>query len=143
MRLVWEFAHSISIIPNGIDCKQTWCKKIYQMNIAIWLNPFLKTKVSVNIKLWDFACLHFAQYILISQHGIDCKQTWCKPIYCMNGASWLNTRTSSNSFYYCFNDVHSQTNYYSWYGPSDSSGNHHCHVSRIVQLAVSAMPILN
>ncbi len=46
-----------------------------------------------NIKLWnlcEFDCLHFAQYISISPHGIDCKQTWCKRIYHMNRASWLN-----------------------------------------------------
>ncbi len=39
----------------------------------------LKTKGNVNIKLRDLCetliVLHFAQYILISPHGIDCKQT--------------------------------------------------------------------
>ncbi len=49
----------------------------------------LKTKGNVKIKLWDFDCLHFAQYILISPHGIDCKQTWCKKIYHMDRVSWL------------------------------------------------------
>ncbi len=39
--------------------------------------------------MWDFDCLHFAQYILISPHGIDCKQTWCKKIYRMDRVSWL------------------------------------------------------
>ncbi len=39
--------------------------------------------------VWDFDCLHFAQYISISPHGIDCKQTWCKKIYCMDRVSWL------------------------------------------------------
>ncbi len=34
--------------------------------------------------VWDFDCLHFAQYILISPHGIDCKQNWCKKMYRMN-----------------------------------------------------------
>ncbi len=29
------------------------------------------------------SCLHFAQYILICQHGINCKQTWSKKINCM------------------------------------------------------------
>ncbi len=50
---------------------------------------YLKTNGNVNIKLWDFDCLHFAQYISISPHGIDCKQTWCKKIYCMDRFSWL------------------------------------------------------
>ncbi len=36
------------------------------------------------IKLWDL-CVTFivnilAQYISVSQHGIDCKQTWYKKI---------------------------------------------------------------
>ncbi len=39
--------------------------------------------------MWDFAFLHFAQYISISPHGIDCKQTWCKKIYRMDKVSWL------------------------------------------------------
>ncbi len=37
-----------------------------------------KNKRNVNIKLWDFDCLHFDQYILICQHGNVCKQIWCK-----------------------------------------------------------------
>ncbi len=39
--------------------------------------------------VWDFDCLRFDQYISISPHGIDCKQTWCKKIYCMDRISWL------------------------------------------------------
>ncbi len=39
--------------------------------------------------VWDFDYLHFAQYISISPHGIDCKQTWCKKIHCMDRVSWL------------------------------------------------------
>ncbi len=31
-----------------------------------------------------FDCLHFAQYILLSRHSIDFKQTWCKKITCMD-----------------------------------------------------------
>ncbi len=43
VRLVLEFdclhyAQYISIRPNGIDCKQSWYKKIYRMNSANWLN---------------------------------------------------------------------------------------------------------
>ncbi len=49
----------------------------------------LKTKGNVKIKLGDFDCLHFAQYILISPHGIDGKQTWFKKIYRMDRVSWL------------------------------------------------------
>ncbi len=52
-------------------------------------SDYLNTKRNVDIKLWDFDCLHFAQYIWISPHGIDCKQTWCKRIYCMDRISWL------------------------------------------------------
>ncbi len=33
--------------------------------------------------MWDFDCLHFAQYILINAHIIDCKQSGCKKIYRM------------------------------------------------------------
>ncbi len=42
---------------------------------------------------WEFDCLHFAQHISIRPHGIGCKQsqqTWCKKIYHMNKATWLN-----------------------------------------------------
>ncbi len=46
--------------------------------------------------VWEFDCLHFAQYISIRPHGIDCKQTWCidckqtwcKTIYHINRATW-------------------------------------------------------
>ncbi len=31
--------------------------------------------------LWELDWLHFAQYISIRPHGIDCTQTWCKTIY--------------------------------------------------------------
>ncbi len=48
--------------------------------------------------VWDFNCLHFALYISISQHGIDCKHTWCKRIYCMKEpADWI---TYKNQKYY-------------------------------------------
>ncbi len=43
--------------------------------------------------VWEFDCLHFAKYISIWPHGIDCKQTWscwCLKIYHMNRATWLN-----------------------------------------------------
>ncbi len=51
------------------------------------LSDCLKTKGNVNIKLRDLCetdCLHFAPDILISPHGIDCKQSWCKKIYRMD-----------------------------------------------------------
>ncbi len=38
-------------------------------------SDYLKTKGNVNIKLRDFDWLHFAQYISISPHDIDCKGT--------------------------------------------------------------------
>ncbi len=42
--------------------------------IMLW-SDCLKTKGNVNINfVWDFDCLHFVQYILISAHCIDCKQ---------------------------------------------------------------------
>ncbi len=46
VRLVWEFdclyfAQYISIKPYDIDCKQTWCMKIYRMNKATWSNNLL------------------------------------------------------------------------------------------------------
>ncbi len=54
----------------------------------------LKTKGKREHKVarlvWDFDCLHFAQYILISPHGIDCKQSWHKESYHMDRVSWLN-----------------------------------------------------
>ncbi len=49
--------------------------------IMIW-SDCLKTKG--NVRLY---CLHFAQYILISPHGIDCRQTLCKKIYRMDRVS--------------------------------------------------------
>ncbi len=56
--------------------------------------------------MWDFGCLHFAQYILISPHGIDCKQTWFKKIYHMDRVSWLKPLNSVDlknlySFMHC------------------------------------------
>ncbi len=54
--------------------------------IMSW-SDYLKTKENV----WDFDCLHFAQYISISPHAIDCKQTWCKKIYLMDRVSWLKS----------------------------------------------------
>ncbi len=39
--------------------------------------------------VWDFDCLHFAQYILIYPHDNDCKQTWCKKIDCLISSSGL------------------------------------------------------
>ncbi len=41
--------------------------------------------------VWDFDCLHVAQYISISPDGIDCKQTWCNRMYRINIVSWLNS----------------------------------------------------
>ncbi len=35
--IVYIFAQYISISPHGIDCKYTWCKKIYHINRASWL----------------------------------------------------------------------------------------------------------
>ncbi len=48
----------------------------------------------MNINLWDLCetlinCLHFMQFISISLHDIDCKQTCGKKIYHMNRVSWL------------------------------------------------------
>ncbi len=40
--------------------------------------------------VWEFGCLHLAQYISIRPHGIDHNQTWCEKIYRMNKANWLN-----------------------------------------------------
>ncbi len=83
--------HPISIckgrMPNLIVLKVI---SLFQVNIAF------KTKGNVNIKLrlvWDFDCLHFAQYISISPNCINCKQTWCKKIYCMDRVSWLKPLT--------------------------------------------------
>ncbi len=59
--------------------------------------------------VWDFDCLHFTQYISISPHGSDCKQTWCKKIYCMDRVSWLKPLIKS-IFYLSF-----------WYNTSISS----------------------
>ncbi len=41
-------------------------------------NHMTMTTINVNIKLRDLCetdCLHFAQYISISPHAIDCKET--------------------------------------------------------------------
>ncbi len=45
--------------------------------ILSWYN-YLKTKENMNIKLLglcQFDCLHFAQYMSMSPHGISCKHT--------------------------------------------------------------------
>ncbi len=34
--------------------------------------------------VWEFDCLHFAKYISNIPHDINCKQTWCEKIYCMD-----------------------------------------------------------
>ncbi len=58
VRLMWvclHFGRYISIRSHGIDCKQTWCKKSYYMNIATWLNP-----LSMSITMHDH--LHLGKY---------------------------------------------------------------------------------
>ncbi len=56
----------------------------------VWLPQGKRKRENKVARLvWDFDCLHFAQYILISPYGIDCKQTWCKKIYRMDRVSWL------------------------------------------------------
>ncbi len=56
-----------------------------------------KREHKVTRLVWDFDCLHFAQYILISPHGIDCKKNWCKKIYRMDRVSWLKPLNMSIS----------------------------------------------
>ncbi len=56
----------------------------------VWLPQNKRKRENKVARLvWDFDCLHFAQYILISPHVIDCKQSWCKKIYPMDRVSWL------------------------------------------------------
>ncbi len=56
----------------------------------VWLpQDKRKHENKVGRLVWDFDFLHFAQFILISPHGIDCKQTWCKKIYHMDRGRWL------------------------------------------------------
>ncbi len=45
-----HFAQYISMSPHGIGCKQTWCKKIYLMNRATWLNPLIVFTVAPRVK---------------------------------------------------------------------------------------------
>ncbi len=60
------------------------------MHAMVWLPQDKRKRENKIVRLvWDFDYLHFAQYILISPHGIDCKQTWCKKIYHMDRVSWL------------------------------------------------------
>ncbi len=57
----------------------------------IWLHQDERKHEHKVVRLvWDFDCLHIAQYISKSPHGIGCKQTWCKKIYHMYIISWLN-----------------------------------------------------
>ncbi len=54
----------------------------WQIYAMVWLpQDKRKSENKVARLVWDFDCLHFAQYILISPQGIDCKQTWCKKIF--------------------------------------------------------------
>ncbi len=52
-------------------------------NIAMTWLPYDHRKCEHNVVRLqcNFNCLHFAQYVFISQHGIDCKQTWFTTIY--------------------------------------------------------------
>ncbi len=58
--------------------------------VMTWL-PYDKKKREHNVtrlvRLWLF--IFCSIYILISAHGIDFKQTWCKKIYCMDIVIWL------------------------------------------------------
>ncbi len=53
--------------------------------------------------VWDFDCLHFAQYVSISPHGIGCKQTWCKKIIRMNRATSISPTKSVSFWIITFN----------------------------------------
>ncbi len=73
--------YSAPIPCNACPCPST---------LAPILHIFRRKREHNVVQLvWDFACWHVAQYILIRQ-SIDCKQTWCWKIYCINRASWLN-----------------------------------------------------
>ncbi len=58
-----------------------------------WLPKDSSTLEDKVVRLvWEFDCLHFAQYISIRPNGINCirKQTGCKMICLMIRATWLN-----------------------------------------------------
>ncbi len=58
--------------------------------VMIWLSKDKgKREHKVARLVWEFDCLHFAQYISMNLYGISCKQTWCKKIYRMKRVSWL------------------------------------------------------
>ncbi len=93
--------HPVKAIIRGSFCSNVVSKHANHMTMTTsWqIMPWsdcLKTKRENKVArhVWDFDCLHFAQYILISPHGIDCKQTWCKKIYDMNRVSWLKPLVS-------------------------------------------------
>ncbi len=77
-----------TFIQHDIDKHANHLTMTTSGQIMPWFDC-LKTKGNMKIKLRNFDCLHFAEYILISPHGIDCKQTWCKNIYHMDRVSWL------------------------------------------------------
>ncbi len=92
--LFWHFAQYISICPR--HCLYTEGN----VNINLWdlcetlivyilystfqyihmvLPVYKRKREHKFVRLvWDFDCLHFAQYISIHSHGIACIQTWCK-----------------------------------------------------------------
>ncbi len=59
--------------------------------VMTWLAQEKKKRQQKVVRLvWEFDWLHFAQYITIRSHDIDCKPIWCEKIKCTNRASWLN-----------------------------------------------------
>ncbi len=58
--------------------------------VMTWLPQNKRNRGHKVLRLvWEFDCLHFAQYISIRPHGIDSKHTWCKTIYNPNRATFL------------------------------------------------------
>ncbi len=99
--------------------KQTFERQLIFFRLLIspmhitWLRPpvtrFSHDRITLKQKetehkvvwlVWEFDCLHFAQYISMSPHGIGCKQTWCKKIYRMIRATWLKPLYMINFYWY-------------------------------------------
>ncbi len=98
LRSLYVYYQGWPDLPWGFYIKHRhWCKshdRAHQWThlVMTWLPWDKRKREHIVVRLaWEFDCLHFAQYIWISPHGIGCKQTWSKKIYRMNRATWLNT----------------------------------------------------
>ncbi len=109
VRLVWDheylhFAQCISISPHGIDCKQTWCRRIYRMNKASWLNPLIIIYLNIEVLSIDwfpsiYIALHVIMFVYINKY---CSLVW---YHCGMGNSIKLERIQERALRVVYNDT--------------------------------------